>query len=352
MKVLITGSAGLVGSAAVEFYCSQENMKVYGVDNNMRSTFFGPDGDVSWNIMRLINKYQNYLHKAADITNKVKMRNFFQKFGPFDLILHCAAQPSHDWAAQNPRVDFNVNAYGTFNMLEMLREYSKDAVFIFTSTNKVYGDTPNFLPLIEEETRWEIDKTHRYFNGIDESMSIDNSKHSIFGVSKVSADIMTQEYGKYFGLKTTTLRGGCLTGPNHSSAQLHGFLNYLAKCVLFDREFNIFGYKGKQVRDNIHSNDVVKAFDEVFKKPRCGEVYNIGGTRFSNISLIEAVKKIEVLSGKDAKLKYINTPRIGDHQWYISDMSKFFSHYPHYKLTYNIDMILKDIVDGLMRGVK
>ncbi len=342
-KALITGSAGLIGSESVKFF-AEKDFEIYGIDNNMRAYFFGPEASTEWNKNQLEKKYKKqYKHFQIDIRDNNKVEEIFQKH-KFDLIIHTAAQPSHDWAAKEPFTDFSVNANGTLVMLENFRKYSPHAVFIFTSTNKVYGDTPNTLPLIEQETRYEIPKNHHYANGIDETMSIDNSKHSIFGASKVSADIMVQEYGKYFGLHTSVFRGGCLTGPAHSSTQLHGFLAYLVKCIMTGKKYTIFGYKGKQVRDNIHSHDLVNAFYHVYQKPRSGEAYNMGGSRHSNISMIEAIKKIESMTGKKAVYEYSDQNRSGDHIWYISDVSKFKSHYPEWDFAYNGDRILEEII--------
>ncbi len=341
-KVLITGSSGLIGSEAVKFFI-QHGFSVYGIDNDMRKYFFGPAASTKWNRDNLKKHFKDkYVHFNIDIRDNKNLELIFKK-SVFDLIIHTAAQPSHDWAAKEPLTDFGVNALGTLHLLENYRLYSPKAVFIFTSTNKVYGDTPNRLPLIEKETRYELPKNHTYYKGIDESMSIDNSKHSIFGASKVSADIMVQEYGKYFQLPTVTFRGGCLTGPAHSGAELHGFLAYLVKCIATGREYNIFGYKGKQVRDNIHAHDLINAFYEFYKKPTQGEAYNIGGSRFSNTSIQEAVKKIEGILGKKAKLNYLKDNRIGDHIWYISDISKFQKQYPNFKLSYSNDQIIEDI---------
>lgn len=341
-KVLITGSAGLIGSEASKFF-AEKGFEIHGVDNDMRKYFFGDEASTEWSKRKLKEKLKDkYIHYVVDIRDNKKIESIFKK-NSFDLIIHTAAQPSHDWAAKEPFTDFGVNALGTLNMLENFRKYSPNSVFIFTSTNKVYGDTPNKLPFQELETRYELPKTHRYYNGIDETMSIDNSTHSIFGASKVAADVMTQEYGKYFGLKTAIFRGGCLTGPAHSGTQLHGFLAYLIKCVATGIPYTIFGYKGKQVRDNIHSFDLVNAFYHVYKKPRKGEVYNMGGSRHSNISMLEAIKKAEEILGKKAKVKYQKVNRIGDHIWYISDVSKFQSHYHEWKYTYNNDEIMKDI---------
>lgn len=340
-KVLVTGSAGLIGSEAARFFCKKDFL-VYGVDNNSRKYFFGESASTEWNKNLLEKEYKNYKHFSIDIRDKDKIKELFKKY-KFDLIIHTAAQPSHDWAAKEPLTDFTINAEGTLIMLEAFRNYCPEAVFIFTSTNKVYGDNPNKLPLDELETRYEIKKKHPYYKGIDENMSLDNCTHSIFGVSKVSADLMVQEYGRYFGLKTAVFRGGCLTGPAHSAAQLHGFLAYLVSSIVRGVPYTIFGYKGKQVRDNIHAYDVVNAFYHFYKKPRSGEAYNMGGSRYSNISVNEAIKKIEKITGKKAKMKYDPKNRIGDHIWYISDVSKFQSHYPNWKYTYDGDQILEEL---------
>lgn len=341
-KVLITGSAGLIGSEAANFFADQ-GFQIIGVDNDMRKYFFGKDASTSWNRNRLEEKLKkSYQHYKVDIRNNKKLEEIF-KSHKFDLIIHTAAQPSHDWAAKEPITDFSVNALATLYLLEHYRKYCPEAVFIFTSTNKVYGDTPNYLPLVELETRYELPKKHRYYNGIDETMSIDNTKHSIFGASKVAADIMVQEYGKYFGLNTGVFRGGCLTGPAHSGTKLHGFLAYLIKCVATGEKYYILGYKGKQVRDNIHASDLIKAFYFFYKKPTSGKAYNIGGSRFSNTSILEALQKAEDLLGKKAKYEYKKDNRIGDHIWYISDISSFQKDYPKYKLTYTNDQIMEDI---------
>lgn len=340
-KILVTGSAGLIGSEAVKFFCAK-GFEVHGIDNNMRKYFFGPDGDTSWNRIKLIDEYRTYHHHTFDIRDERKIRTLFRSHR-FDLIIHTAAQPSHDWAAREPKTDFSINAGATLTLLENLRTYAKDAVFIFTSTNKVYGDNPNILPVVEGKTRFELPENHKFYRGIDESMSLDHTTHSIFGVSKTAADLMVQEYGRYFGLKTTVFRGGCLTGPSHSAAKLHGFLAYLVTCINEGREYSIIGYKGKQVRDNIHSHDLITAFYEVYKNPRFGEVYNIGGSRHSNTSIIEAISKIELILGKKAKTTYIAKPRIGDHIWYISDVSKFQKHYPDWKYSYDGNQILLDL---------
>lgn len=346
-NVLVTGSGGLIGSEAVSFFC-RKNFNVFGVDNDSRSYFFGQGASTNWNVNRLKKEFKNYKHYGADIRDEKKIGKIFKKIS-FSLIIHTAAQPSHDWAAKEPFTDFTINALGTLVLLEAYRKYSPKAVFIFTSTNKVYGDNPNKLPLKELATRYEISKSHKYHKGIDENLSLDDTTHSIFGVSKASADLMVQEYGKYFGLKTGTFRGGCLTGPAHSPAQLHGFLAYLVQSVVKGIPYTIFGYKGKQVRDNIHAHDVINAFYHFYLKPRPGEVYNIGGGRHSNTSVLEAIKKIEKITGKKATFKYDKKNRIGDHVWYISDMSKFKKHYPRWNYTYDNDAILQELCAFAMK---
>lgn len=341
-KALITGSAGLIGSESVEFFIKQ-GFEVVGIDNDLRSYFFGADASTKWNRDRLKSKYKDkYIHYDYDIRNEQDMDGLFQKYN-FDLIIHTAAQPSHDWAAREPITDFTINANATLILLENLRKYCPQAVFIFTSTNKVYGDRPNFLPFLETDTRYELPQDHEFFNGIDESMSIDNSKHSLFGASKLAADVLVQEYGKYFNLKTGIFRGGCLTGPAHSGTQLHGFLAYLIKCVATGRKYTIFGYNGKQVRDNIHSFDLVNMFWHFYKNPRGGEVYNAGGSRLSNISVLEAIKKAEKILGKKAVYEYNASNRAGDHIWYISDISKFKRDFPQWEFTCDIDGIFEQI---------
>ncbi|UPA22488.1 NAD-dependent epimerase/dehydratase family protein [Candidatus Peribacteria bacterium] len=345
MKILVTGSAGLIGSEAVKHYCTGSH-DVHGIDNDMRKYFFGEGASTDWNRKQLEQTFPNYTHHTLDIRDLAGLETLF-KAERFDRIIHTAAQPSHDWAAKEPLTDFGVNAQGTLNLLELTRLHSPEAVFIFTSTNKVYGDTPNALPLLELETRYELPMDHPFYKGIDESMSIDHSTHSVFGASKVAADVMVQEYGKYFGMKTGVFRGGCLTGPSHSGAKLHGFLAYLVLSIAKGQPYTIMGYKGKQVRDNIHSSDVISAFDAFADNPRCGEAYNIGGTRFSNISMVEAIRKVEALTGNKADVTYTDENRIGDHIWYISDMSKFQSHYPAWKQQYDIDTILEQMVASI-----
>jgi CDP-paratose 2-epimerase len=347
---IVTGSSGLIGGEAVEFLTRKFDL-VVGIDNNMRSYFFGNDGNTDWNKNRLIEKYDNFKSYEADIRHYTELETVFKEYGvDIKLIIHAAAQPSHDWAAKEPLTDFSVNATGTLNLLELTRNYCSKAVFIFTSTNKVYGDTPNFLPLIEKEKRWEVDEAHPFFKeGIDETMSIDQSKHSVFGASKVAADVMVQEYGKYFGMNTGVFRGGCLTGPNHSGAQLHGFLAYLMKCAITDSHYTIFGYKGKQVRDNIHSYDLVNMFWHYYNNPKQGEVYNAGGSRFSNCSMLEAIDFCEKISGKKMNYSYAETNRIGDHIWYISDVSKFKNHYPEWDYKFNLESTLVEMHENMIK---
>ncbi len=341
---LVTGSAGLIGSETVDFF-AREGFDIVGIDNDMRSVLFGAEASTAWNQNSLTQRFPDqYRHIACDIRDQDAVDGVFRDCGGrIDVVVHTAAQPSHDWAAREPLTDFTINANGTLVLLEATRKFSPDAVFIFTSTNKVYGDTPNRLPLIEQETRWEIDPAHPFVEGIDESMSIDQSKHSLFGASKVAADVLVQEYGRYFDMKTGVFRGGCLTGPNHSGTALHGFLSYLAKCVATGKPYTIYGYKGKQVRDNIHSHDLVSAFYEFYKAPRVGEVYNMGGSRHSNCSMLEAITLCEQISGKKLHWSYTETNRIGDHIWYISDIRKFQSHYPAWRQEYDVQQLLEDI---------
>jgi len=318
---------------------------VAGVDNNMRRSFFGEDASTEWCRDRLIGEYgDRYAHHDVDIREEREIAGIFNMYGKdIRLVIHTAAQPSHDWAARDPYTDFTVNANGTHVLLENTRKYCPEAAFIFCSTNKVYGDNPNHLPLAEQELRWEIDEAHPFSSGIDETMSIDYCKHSLFGASKAAADILVQEYGRYFGLKTASFRGGCLTGPGHSGTELHGFLSYLMKCTMTGTPYRIYGYKGKQVRDNIHSYDLVNAFHEFYLVPRSGEVYNIGGSRFSNCSVLEAIRLCEEIAGKKLSWRYEESNRIGDHVWWISDVSKFKAHYPQWALTHGIRDILYEI---------
>lgn len=349
---IITGSAGLIGSEAVEFFASKFD-KVVGIDNNMRQYFFGAEASTDWNKVRLEKSISNYEHYPMDIRDYAAAEKVFQNYGSdIKLIVHTAAQPSHDWAAKEPLTDFHVNATGTLNLLELTRLHAPKAVFIFTSTNKVYGDNPNYLPLEEKETRWEISEQHPYYtNGIDEHLSLDHTKHSVFGSSKVAADIMAQEYGRYFQMNIGVFRGGCLTGPRHSGAQLHGFLAYLMKCALTKNPYTIFGYKGKQVRDNIHSRDLVELFWHFYQAPRQGEAYNVGGGRFSNCSMLEGIRMCEQITGNKMQYSYSETNRIGDHIWYISDMSKFRKHYPGWTWKYNLEDTLTQMFEEMKKRV-
>ena len=344
---IITGSSGLIGSEAAKFF-HELGFKVVGIDNNMREYFFGKDGSVDWNTENLKRTLRNFMHYSSDIRNEGAIKEIFSKYGKdISVVIHTAAQPSHDWAAKEPLTDFSVNATGTLVLLDATRKFCPDAPFIFTSTNKVYGDTPNFLPLTEKATRWEVDDYHPYFErGIDESMSVDNSKHSVFGASKVAADVMAQEYGRYFGLKTGIFRGGCLTGPAHSGAMLHGFLAYLIKCLVYEKHYTIFGYKGKQVRDNIHSNDLVRAFWQFVQNPKAGAVYNIGGSRHSNCSVLEAIEIAQEKAGKRLFYNISDEAREGDHIWWVSDVSRFQNDYPEWKYEYNLDTIIEEIVEA------
>ncbi|MDM5316753.1 NAD-dependent epimerase/dehydratase family protein [Fictibacillus sp. b24] len=343
--VVITGSAGLIGSEASEYYLSK-GYTVIGIDNNMRKFFFGDEADTSWNRTYLEQKYpKNYIHHEVDIRNTQEVFQIFKRYqNEIVLIIHTAAQPSHDWASTDPITDFNINANGTLNLLEAFRLYSPKAVFIFTSTNKVYGDYPNQLPLKELEKRWEIDPLHPYFNGIQENMNVDQCLHSLFGVSKLSADVLVQEYGKYFKLHTYCLRGGVLSGSKQSGVAAHGFINYLMKCVMLDIPYIIYGHKGKQVRDVIHSKDVISAMDCIFRNPqKCGEVYNLGGGRHSNVSILEAIDIAQEISGQKLKYQYSPKARIGDHIWYVSSLNKFKTDYPDWDIKFDIQKIMKQI---------
>jgi len=348
---IVTGSNGLIGSEAVKFF-SQQGFKVIGIDNDMRAYFFGNEASTKKNERKLLESIPEFESLSLDIRNQVDIEAVFQKYGTdIKLVIHTAAQPSHDWAAKEPLTDFTVNANGTLVMLEATRKFSPEAVFIFTSTNKVYGDTPNYLPVIETETRWEIDPSHSYAEyGIDEKMSVDHCKHSLFGASKVAADVLVQEYGQYFGMKTVSFRGGCLTGPAHSGAELHGFLAYLIKCAVYKKPYTIFGYKGKQVRDNIHSFDLINAFWHYYQKPIAGAVYNIGGSRHANISMLEAIATIEQLSGHKLGYTLSDQARIGDHIWYVSDVRKFEQDYPNWKYSYDMERTLKEMIMAAERG--
>jgi CDP-paratose 2-epimerase len=340
---IVTGSAGLIGSETVRALTAR-GVAVLGFDNDMRKRFFGDEASTRSTRDELA-ALPDYTHHDLDIRDQIAMEKIFAQRGKeVGLIVHTAAQPSHDWAARDPQLDFSINAGATLTLLDLTRRYCPEAVFVFTSTNKVYGDTPNHLPLVEQERRWEIDPSHPFTAGIDESMSIDQSLHSLFGASKVAADVLVQEFGRYFGMRTATFRCGCLTGPQHSGAELHGFLAYLMKCVATGRKYNVFGYKGKQVRDNIHSADVVSAFIEFWQKPKSGgQVYNLGGGRFSNCSMLEAIDKCEKIASRKLEWTYQPTNRTGDHIWYISDLRKFQKDYPGWKQQYDLDALLQDI---------
>ena len=345
---VITGSAGLIGAEAARFFADQ-GLDIVGIDNDMRREFFGEEASTAWNRQRLEADLKGYRHYGMDIRDQAAVADLFRRHGAgISVVIHTAAQPSHDWAAKAPFVDFSVNAGGTLNLLEATRQYCPEACFIFTSTNKVYGDTPNRLPLVEQPTRWELLDEHPYGrHGIDESMSIDQTMHSLFGASKVAADVLVQEYGRYFDMKTACFRGGCLTGPGHSGTQLHGFLAYLVKCTVAGTPYVVFGYGGKQVRDNIHSFDLVNAFWHFFKRPRSGEVYNIGGGRYCNCSMLEAIEKCQNLTGRELQWSYSDTNRTGDHIWWISDIRRFQAHYPEWSMRYDIDGILREIFDAV-----
>ncbi len=339
-NILITGAGGLIGSEAVDYYCNQ-GYKVYGIENNQRQIFFGEKGSTLIRLNQLKNKYSNFINFEIDIRNKQSILNLFKQI-KFDIIIHTAAQPSHDKAASIPFDDFETNANGTLHLLEAVRQTNKDCIFIHMSTNKVYGDKPNTLNLTELSTRYEYSDLE-YQNGIDENFSIDQSKHSLFGASKVAADVMVQEYGRYFGIPSCVLRGGCLTGENHSGVELHGFLNYLVKCNIQQVEYSVFGYKGKQVRDNIHSSDVIQFIDLFIQNPRVAEVYNIGGGKENSCSILEAFNLTEQISGKKMIYKYIEENRVGDHICYYSDLSKMKTHYPEFGITKNLNYIIENI---------
>lgn len=343
MDIIVTGSSGLIGSEAVEYFARQGHA-IHGIDNNMRADFFGPQGDTTWRLTQLVETVPRYTHHAIDIRDRAAILDLFKKLR-IDAIVHCAAQPSHDLAKSRPFDDFEVNATGTLNLLEAARQHCPEAPFVFMSTNKVYGDAPNEIPFAELPKRWDFANKEDY-EGVDETMRIDQSKHSLFGASKAAADVMVQEYGRYFNMPTVCFRGGCLTGPNHSGVELHGFLNYLVKTALRGKTYTIFGYKGKQVRDQIHSVDVVRAFEEFIAAPRAGEVYNLGGGRESNASILECFDMIEAASGRKVSWKYDEKNREGDHICYISDMAKFRAHYPRWSLT----RFVEDIVDEMIRS--
>jgi CDP-paratose 2-epimerase len=342
---IITGAGGLIGSEAVEHFIA-EGFDVVGIENDMRASFFGPESSTSHVTERLVDEHSSFKWENADIRDTAAVERIFREHaGQIELVIHTAAQPSHDWAASDPQTDFSVNANGTLNLLEAARAHCPEAPFIFCSTNKVYGDTPNRLPLEDLELRLELPESHPYFGGIDTSMSIDSCTHSLFGVSKAAADLLVQEYGRYFDMPTVAFRGGCLTGPQHAGAKLHGFLAYLMKCTVTGTPYTVFGYDGKQVRDNIHSADLIAAFDAFRKAPRAAAVYNIGGGRFSNCSMLEAIEICEQVSGRELSWEMDEEPRIGDHRWWISDLAPFEADYPDWKLRYGVEDILREMFE-------
>ena len=343
--VLITGSCGLVGSEAARFFI-QKGFDVVGIDNNQRKKLFGKEGDTSWIKKYLMKKYKNYLHYSYDIRNYNNIEKIFKKYNKkIYSIIHCAAQPSHDWAYKNPRLDFEINSLSTLNLLELMKKYCPTSNFIFMSTNKVYGDSPNNFRLKEYKYRYDLNNNHSNFKGIDEDLSLDKSIHSLFGISKTYADLLVQEYGKNFGLKTVCFRAGCITGPAHSSAKLHGFLSFLVKNIIQNKNYNIIGYSGKQVRDNIHSKDLINCFWEYVKKPTSGEVYNIGGGRYSNCSILEAINLVKDITNINVKITKKKTPRVGDHKWYISNCNKFKNDFPKWKQLYDTKKIIEELLE-------
>ena len=343
--VLITGSTGLVGSESVRFFC-KKGFDVIGIDNNLRKFFFGKDGSTLWLKNKLLKDFKNFKNFNVDIRNFTSLDKIFKKYSKnILLIVHCAAQPSHDYGKNFPIIDFNINATGTLNLLELTKKYCALSPFIFMSTNKVYGDNPNKLKIYEKSTRWELKKSDKFFKGVNETFPIDNCTHSFFGVSKTYADLIVQEYGKNVGLKTVCFRGGCITGPNHSGTKLHGFLSYLVKLSLSKKKYSLIGYKGKQVRDNLHSKDLINCFWEFYKKPKKGEIYNIGGGRYSNCSILEALNIVEEISKTKIKKEFIKKPRVGDHIWYVSNISKFKKDYPNWKQIYNTKKIIEELIE-------
>lgn len=340
---VVTGSAGLVGAEAVRYFAAQ-GLEILGVDNDMRRHFFGADATTLWSRQELVRTVRGYTHVDGDIRDGAAIDKLFGRYGrDIAVVIHAAGQPSHDWAARDPVTDFTVNAEGTLVLLEATRRFCPKAAFIFCSTNKVYGDACNRLPLKEQATRWELEEGHPYAHGIDESMTIDASLHSLFGVSKTAADLMVQEYGRSFGLNTACFRGGCLTGPGHAGAQLHGFLSYLMKCALTGARYTVLGYKGKQVRDNIHSRDLVSAFWQFFRSPKQAAVYNMGGGRFADCSVLEAIALSERITGRPMNWSYEDAPRLGDHMWWVSDTRRFQQDYPGWRPTYGIEATLREI---------
>ena len=346
MKLLVTGCSGLIGSEVCTFFAKQGHF-IHGIDNNERAIFFGPDGDTSWRLQELQNSLSNFSHYGIDIRDRKKILDLIKNLKP-DAIVHTAAQPSHDKAAAIPYDDFDVNAVGTLNLLEAVRQFCTDSPFVHMSTNKVYGDAPNNIPLKELDSRWEYDDPI-YTNGISETFSIDQCKHSLFGASKVAADVVVQEYGRYFGMATCCLRGGCLTGPSHSGVELHGFLSYLVKCNLEGKTYKIFGYKGKQVRDNIHSEDVAQFIDYFLKSPRSGEVYNLGGGKENSCSILEAFEICESISGRKQNFVYMDESRIGDHICYYSDLTKIKNHYPNFDLKNTLRSTINQIAHAYLK---
>jgi CDP-paratose 2-epimerase len=344
VSVLVTGSSGLIGSELVAYFDTRAEL-VAGVDNNMRADFFGRGGDTRWNLQRLRETCPRFRHYELDVRDRDGLDRLYRDAGGFDLVIHCAAQPSHDLAAARPFDDFDVNAVGTMNVLETTRRRSPDAVFVFLSTNKVYGDAPNELPLVELDRRWEYARPEDH-DGVTEEMRVDRSKHSIFGASKLAADVMTQEYGRYFGMKTHCLRGGCLTGPNHSGVELHGFLSYLVKAQMTGKTYRIFGYKGKQVRDNIHSYDVARAVEAIYRAPRAGAVYNIGGGRANSCSILEAFDLVERITGRRMRHEYVEQAREGDHICYISNLARLRGDYLGWDITRSLEDIVREIAES------
>lgn len=344
---VVTGSTGLIGAEAAEHF-GQLGFDVVGIDNDMRSVFFGPEASTAWTRARLERSLgRGYRHYATDIRDRNAVLEIFAGVGTaVELVIHAAAQPSHDWAAREPFTDFDINAVGTLNVLEATRLHAPEATFVFTSTNKVYGDRPNTLPLVELETRWEIDREHTYAEGIREDMSIDTTLHSLFGASKVAADVLVQEYGAYFDMRTACFRGGTLTGPHHSAAELHGFLAYVMRCVMTGMPYTVYGYKGKQVRDAIHSRDLIRAFEAFHGDPRSAEVYNIGGGRSSNTSVLEAIRLSQEIAGEELAWSYEERNRVGDHIWWIGDNGRFESHYPSWQLEYDVRRILAEMYEA------
>jgi CDP-paratose 2-epimerase len=345
MRLLVTGSSGLIGSEVVSYFCA-EGWEVHGIDNNQRADFFGPAGDTRWNMRRLIEQHPTFSHHELDIRDRGAVLDCVEALRP-DMVVHTAAQPSHDLAASRPFDDFDVNAVGTLNVLEAVRRHTPHAVFVHMSTNKVYGDRPNEIPLVERETRWEY-ADPAYANGIPETFPIDGSKHSLFGASKVAADVMVQEYGRYFGMMTCCLRGGCLTGPNHSGVELHGFLSYLIMCNLEGRTYRIYGYGGKQVRDNIHALDVARLIHAFWEHPQSAAVYNLGGGRKNSCSILEAFDRIASLSGKSMQYEYLDKNREGDHICYISDLSRITGDFPGWSISKSLDDIFEEIYERWM----